>query len=118
VLNAAGGGSSGGQLVPAAVTPSGTSAATVLDNARGNSQMTNLIAVLDALPAQQKAAALNSLSGQTTATTAIMPTAAAASVVSTVLNHNTAMPGASAPARFSSNQSADAGGMRSTRRAA
>ncbi len=101
--------SSSGQLVPAATSPSGTAAANVLDAARGNSQMNNLITVLDGLPAGQKAAALTSLSGQTTTTIAAMPTAATSSVVSTVLNHNTAKPGANAPARFSSQQSASAG---------
>ncbi|HEX6956519.1 MAG TPA: autotransporter domain-containing protein [Ferrovibrio sp.] len=100
-----------GKLVPAAITSSGTAAAGVLDAARGNTQLTNLIAVLDALPAEQKAASLTSLSGQTTTTVAAMPTTAAASVVSTVLNHNTAQPGATAPIRFSgSADSADAGG--------
>lgn len=101
----------GGKLVPAATTTSGTSAASVLDNARGNPVMTNMIAVLDALPAQQKAASLTSLSGQTTTTMAAMPTASASSVVSTVLNHNAAKPGATAPVRFGgSSDSADAGG--------
>ncbi|HLT79130.1 MAG TPA: autotransporter outer membrane beta-barrel domain-containing protein, partial [Ferrovibrio sp.] len=88
------------KLVPAATTSSGTAAADVLDAARGNAQLSNLITVLDALPAPQKAAALTSLSGQTTTTMAAIPTSAASSVVSTVLNHNAAMPGASAPVRF------------------
>lgn len=88
------------KLVPAATTSSGMAAADVLDAARGNAQLSNLITVLDALPAPQKAAALTSLSGQTTTTMAAIPTSAASSVVSTVLNHNAAMPGASAPVRF------------------
>ncbi|WP_298720782.1 autotransporter outer membrane beta-barrel domain-containing protein [uncultured Ferrovibrio sp.] len=108
--NVGGGGGHSGQLVPAATTASGTAAAAVLDAARGNSQLTNLIAVLDALPPAQKAAALTSLSGQTTTTMAAMPTVSAASVVSTVLNHNTAQPGATAPTRFGgTGDSADAG---------
>lgn len=92
--------SQSGKLVPSATSSSGTAAAGVLDAARGNSAMSNLISVLDSLSSTQKAAALTSLSGQSTATLTVMPTNAVSSVVSTVLNHNSVKPGASAPARF------------------